>query len=140
MMKKIIIAVLSLFIISCSTYLVFANSAKPVYTSSRMFLEESVKTKTPVLVYFYSNDCKYCVAFSKVFNKVVKDYSNKYYFAKLNVYDRNNTELCEKLNIQTIPAVFIYEPKENLIYSVPPHEFGEAALKKVLDNYLAKRK
>ncbi len=139
MIKKIIISLLSLFIISCSTYLVFASSSKTVYTNSQMFLEDSVKTNTPGIVYFYSNDCKYCVAFSKVFNRIVKDYDSKYYFAKLNVYDVKNTDLCNRLNIQTIPAVFIYEPSENIMHWIPNRSLAESLFRKTLDSYIVKR-
>ncbi len=136
--KKIIIFVLGLFIVTCSSYVVFAQKVSS-HANSPAF-QDVYNLKEPSVLYFYSDDCKYCVEFMPVFNRIAAAYKGKYHFVKLDVYDSRNEILCNKFRIQTIPAVFIYEPRDKVVHPVHPYYLSaENKLKDVLDTYLKER-
>ncbi len=135
--KKILIVILGLFIITCSSYVVFAQ--KYSTQSITYSFQEVYNLAEPSVLYFYSKDCKYCVEFSPVFKKMSELYKSKYHFVKLDVYDSKNIPICDKFQIQTIPAIFIYEPKGKVVRPVHPYYYTEAGMKDILNTYLAER-
>ena len=135
--KKILLVLLGLFIVTCSTYVVFAQKSNP-QTINRSF-KEVYNLAEPSVLYFYGEDCKYCVEFSPIFKKIAELYKGKYHFVKIDVDDSKNSALCYKFQIQTIPALFIYEPRKKLVHPIHPYYFSESGMRNILDNYLAER-
>lgn len=134
----ILIVVLGLFIITCSSYMVCAQKVSS-HANTPGF-QDVYNLKEPSVLYFYSDDCKYCVEFMPKFNEISEQYKNKYHFVKLDVYDSKNEKLCNKLRIQSIPAIFIYEPQGKVVHPVHPYYLHtENGLKDVLDTYLKER-
>ena len=136
--KMILIVVLGLFIITCSSYMVCAQKVSS-HANTPGF-QDVYNLKEPSVLYFYSDECKYCVEFMPAFDKVSKEYNGKYHFVKFDVDDSKNNTLCNKFKIQTIPAVFIFEPRDKVVHPVHPYYLHtENGLKDVLDTYLKER-
>ena len=138
MKKNIIIAVLSLLLMISLGYIAVEQEVFS-RTHNNLTFQDVYNLKEPSVLYFYSDDCKYCVGFSPAFEKTSKMYKDEYHFLKLNVYDANNTQLCHKLKIRSIPAVFIFEPRNKMVHPIHPYYYNEQGLKSVLDKYMKKR-
>ena len=137
-LKTIIIAVLGIFIITCSSYMVFAQKVSP--HAVNYGFQDVYNLKEPSVLYFYSDDCKYCIEFMPKFDKISEQYKAQYHFVKFDVDSPKNEELCSKFRIQTIPAVFIYEPRDKVVHPVHPYYLSsENLFKSVLDTYLNER-
>lgn len=93
-MKKLLIAILFVFVGSIS---VLAQSYNDVKNQEK-----------PVVVMFHMHGCSACKHFEPFFDKISSKFSNKFNFVK---EDINKSDIAKTLNFQTVPALFIIEPK-----------------------------
>ncbi len=93
-MKKLFI---SLFLMLAATTSVFAMN----------FDEAKIKGK-PVVIMFHQHGCSACRKFSPQFDKIASKFSDKFSFIKEDV---KYSDIGKTLNFQTVPAIFIVDPK-----------------------------
>lgn len=62
----------------------------------------------PQVVFFHMHGCSACKEFAPLYEKMSSKYSAKFSFSKQDV---NTSSLASKLNITTVPAVFIIDPQ-----------------------------
>jgi thioredoxin 1 len=78
--------------------------------TSENFEKEVIKAEGPVIVDFWAPWCGPCRMMAPVFEKLSSEYSGKLKFAKLNVEE--NTSFAAQFGIQGIPALSVFEGKE----------------------------
>ncbi|MBP3820699.1 conjugal transfer protein TraF [bacterium] len=98
---------------------------------------KSLKDKKPMALLFYADWCHFCVGFMPIYEKMYKQYKNKYNFVKINVEDPNYKEVVSKYQIQGFPTLFLVNPKdfEGRIH-VPNRNFSDDnIMKKTFDDF-----
>ena len=76
------------------------------------FEQEVLKSKLPVIVYFYSEDCAPCIAFTPIFERATEKYKDQMKFVK--VFRQQNRQLAEKYNIKSSPTVLFFKDGEEV--------------------------
>ncbi len=74
-------------------------------------LEKALKTKKPVIVFFYTDWCGYCQRFAPTFDKITKSSKMKKNFAVafVNCEKEENHKLMEEYGVQGFPTVFVID-------------------------------
>ncbi len=132
-MRKIALVFLSVFILCCTTYLVKAESAK----SSHKYLtyEQVIKQDKPAVILFESNNCSFCVQFAPIYKALSEEFQEKFAFGRVDVYKSKYEQLCENLNIETIPMIYVYNPRLQSFSPIPQYFYGKNSLRKILTEY-----
>lgn len=65
-------------------------------------------TEKPQLVFFYMHGCSACKQFTPLYEKMASKFATKFQFIK---QDANSSSLANKLNVNSVPTVFIINPK-----------------------------
>lgn len=105
------------------------------------FEQEVMKSGTPVLVYFYSEDCAPCTAVAPMLERLVEAFAEKVKFVK--VFRQQNRQLAESYNIKSSPTVMFFKegkevcPRLNGYISTPELK---AAIESVLGDKCAAKK
>lgn len=103
--------------------------------------EKAVKDKKPMALLFYADWCGYCIRFMPIYEKLFKQYKNKYNFVKINVEDDKYSEQVEKYEIQAFPTLFLVNPKEDEHIHVENRHFGDnKKMKEIFDDFYAENK
>jgi len=102
--------------------------------NGKNFGEKVVKQskKIPVLVDFYATWCGPCQALKPILEKLAKEYKGRFLLAKIDV--DKNTELAEKYNVMSIPAVKLF--RNGKVESEFVGMMPESKLKEWLDSKL----
>lgn len=83
---------------------------------------EATLTKEPkILAYVYTNECKYCVSFNPIYEKIVKNYNSKLKIVKKNAKTAEGYYIMKKFNGVFVPFVIMIDNKNKQIYSVHPN-------------------
>ncbi len=74
-------------------------------------LEKAVKTKKPMIVFFYTDWCGYCQRFAPVFDEVTKDSKVKKNFAiaYVNCEKQENQKHMQEYSVNAFPTVFVVD-------------------------------
>lgn len=117
-MKKILLSILILL------------SATSAFAMS--YEEASVQDK-PIVLYLYMNRCSGCRQVAPVFNTMKEKYSSKFNFVKEDIY---KSSIGEKLGVESVPTIYIMEPKKNVSQLIDRTCAGDAAcFAKTLEKY-----
>jgi thioredoxin 1 len=73
------------------------------------FEQEVLKSKTPVLVDFWTPWCGPCQMLDPVIEELARDFGEKLKIAKLNVGEPENQELADKYQILSVPIIKIFK-------------------------------
>ena len=125
-MKGLVIAALGLSLVSVilsglslfKTY-ELKTAIEPVKISKQydkgQNMEKALKTKKPMIVWFYTDWCGYCQRFAPTFGKVTKNRSIKKNFAVayVNAEYAENQGLMAEYQVQGFPTVFLVNPTTN---------------------------
>ena len=119
-LKNFLIALVVLGVINTGllAYLAFDNISmnfrnKPVVISrdydKGQSIQKAMKTEKPMLVWFYTDWCRYCQKFAPTFKKVAKDRDVKaaYAVAYVNAEDPVNAEFVKEYDVKGYPTVYI---------------------------------
>lgn len=131
-MKKIFLILSILLLVCTSAYFVKAEVAKH---SKFVTYEEVLQRKKPAIVYFYSERCSYCIAFTPIFKQMSEEFNKKFLFSTINIYDPQYSKLIRKFKIRSVPAVFIYNKEDNKFQQISPYYFSEPSLRNILASY-----
>lgn len=91
-----------------------------------------LQSKSPVMVDFWAQWCRPCIAAAPVLEELAKDYAGKIDFAKVDVDE--NSLLAAKYGVASIPTMLIFkdgQPVRQVVGFKPKKE-----LKKTLDDML----
>jgi thiol-disulfide isomerase/thioredoxin len=131
-MKKIFLIAIGLLLLGSSAFFIKAESANvPKFVSYQTVLTQN----KPGVLYFYSRTCGHCVTMAPIINKLQKEYSNTYNFAKIDVDNPRNARICNQNNIWAVPAIYLYNPKKQTLGPIPPQYFTERLLREILTRY-----
>lgn len=119
-MKKLL---LSLFLAGAITSSVFAMS-----------YDDASKLGKPVVVMFHMHGCGACKKFTPLFDRISSgSFAKKFSFVK---EDTNASAIGKTLNFQTVPAVFIIQPKTMAAKRIDDDcAWDEACFAKTLQEY-----
>jgi len=74
--------------------------------SDKNYDSEILKTKKPVVAYFWAPWCKFCAIMSPRFENLVKDFKGEIKFCRIDI-DKNEN-LAKKNNLKGIPTIILY--------------------------------
>lgn len=98
-----------------------------------MTFDEAKGQGKPIVVMFKMQGCSACKQFEPIFDKASNEFADKFNFVKDDVYSSN---LSDKFNVHSVPALFVVEPKTNKSKKVDDSDmYSEARFKKFLKNY-----
>ncbi len=81
-------------------------------------MEKALETKKPVVVWFYTDWCRYCQKFAPTFKKLTRDKKIKanYAFAYVNAEDKKNEAYMKEYKVEGYPTIYLVkENKKELI-------------------------
>jgi len=68
--------------------------------------EEILKSRKPVVLYFWAPWCKFCSLMTPRFEKIVEEFKGDVKFCKIDI-DKND-KLAKKNNLKGIPCIILY--------------------------------
>lgn len=75
-----------------------------------MNYDQATSQNKPIVVMFHMHGCGACKQFSPILDKYESKFSNKFCFVK---EDINDSRIAKTVPFETVPAIFIFEPKTN---------------------------
>lgn len=101
-------AILAVMIVLIAAVLIFKYTSPELFgsgsTSPQEAIDQSIAAGKPVMVFFYSNDCRSCQEMEKIIEGVYPEFKESVTLVKLNVYDERSRKLVERTNVHTTPA------------------------------------
>lgn len=118
-MKKLVIA--AILLLSAATG-AFAVSYK-----------EALGQDKPILLFFQMNGCSACRQAKPIYENLEKSFSNKFNFVKDDV---NASRLSSQFGVDSVPAMFIVDPKTKKSVKIPYSCILEkSCMEKTLNEY-----
>lgn len=78
-----------------------------IYLNADRFEEEVLKSKKPVIVDFFSDDCPPCDVLAPIFEKMAEKYHEHITFVK--IFRQDNRELAQDINVTGSPTVLFFQ-------------------------------
>lgn len=96
-------------------------------------IDQSLAQGKPVMVFFYSEDCRSCREMEKTIDDVFPEFKKKVTLVEVNVYDDTNGELLERTGVHTTPVELFIDRQgtETLVLDVMSAEDLRAQLEKI---------
>ncbi|MHB1376925.1 MAG: FAD-dependent oxidoreductase [Candidatus Humimicrobiaceae bacterium] len=82
-------------------------SEKIIYINNDEFENVVLKSKIPVIVDFYSEDCPPCEVLAPIFEKMTEKYGNYIKFVK--ILRQANRELAKSINVSSSPTILFFK-------------------------------
>ena len=79
-------------------------------------VEDAMKTQDKVFIYIYTKNCGYCVKFNPIYNEVVKKFSNKCKFIKLDAETPYGMRVMQDLQGVFVPYTIMIDNKHKKLY------------------------
>ena len=76
-------------------------------------IQKAIKTEKPMIVWFYTDWCRYCQKFAPTFKKVTNDkkIKNAYAVAYVNAEDPVNADFVKEYKVTGYPTVYLVKDK-----------------------------
>ena len=87
-------------------------SEKIMYINSEEFEDVVLKSKSPVVVDFYSEDCPPCEILAPIFEKMAEKYGNYIKFVK--ILRQSNRELAKSMNVSSSPTLLFFKDRKEI--------------------------
>lgn len=72
-------------------------------------LDRALAENHPTLAFFHSDNCYQCLVMVETVAQVYPDFAEEVVLVDVNVYDRNNAALLQKVGLQYIPTLIFYD-------------------------------
>ncbi len=101
--------------------------------SAQTRIDQSLAQGMPVMVFFYSEDCRSCREMEKTIDDVFPQFKKSVTLVEVNVYDEGNNELVERTGVHTTPVELFIDGQgtETLVLDVLSAEDLRAQLQKI---------
>jgi len=137
-MKKFIIVLIGLIIISQT--IINANAAQnkskkqsstnSTYTENSLNCRQALMQNKPVVVLYTADYCFYCKRFKPIFYHLSHHLYNEYNFVQYDVTKKQQPSVCDSVDLNGIPTLYVINPKNNSFYLVPEKYYSNPALLK----------
>ena len=87
----------------------------PVFAGT---FEDALKSNNNVFLYLYTPECKYCVKFDPVYQKLVKNHNGDCSFVKVNARTPYGTGLLRRFRSPYVPFVVVANSKKNTFVNI----------------------
>lgn len=100
-------------------------------------MEKALKENKPLIVWFYTDWCRYCQKFAPTFKKLTRDKEIKksYAVAYVNAEDPKNQEYMEEYKVEGYPTVYIVKENKKELIS-PADLFSPSAFESLKAKFL----
>jgi thiol-disulfide isomerase/thioredoxin len=100
---------------------------------AQTLIDQSLAQGKPVMVFFYSEDCRSCREMEKTIDDVFPDFKKTMTLVEVNVLDDKNEELVERTGVHTTPVELFIDGQgaETLVLDVMSAEDLRAQLEKI---------
>lgn len=85
------------------------NNIKPIKNSTQLN-RIITKSKKPIVVKFYTDNCPACISFEDLYNDLANQNCTKAVFTKINLDNKDNNNIAQKHKIGTIPTTLVFRP------------------------------
>lgn len=100
--------------------------------------QEVAKATLLTVVYFWHNQCPWCLRLTPIFNEVTKQYKDKVKFVKLNILeDARNQEIASNFGVMSTPTLMFFcngRPLGQIVGMMSKQDF-ESLLNNMLNRY-----
>ena len=125
-MKKLFIIFTLLFLVNQAAF------------AQNMTCSAAMKAKKPFVVLYTADYCTYCRRFKPIYSEVSQKYNQKYNFVTIDVAKKSSNGECDKLNITSIPSLYVFNPKNGDRILMPQYLYYKTHLiENELDKYYA---
>ena len=87
---------------------VAAPAANP-NESPQAQLDRALQAGQPTLAFFHSTNCQQCIVMMETVAQVYPEFLDSITLVDINVYDKNNQALLERVRLQYIPTLVFYD-------------------------------
>ncbi len=101
--------------------------------AAQTLIDRSMAEGKPVMVFFYSEDCRSCREMEKTIEDVFPEFKKNVTLVNVDVYDDENKELVERTGVHTTPVELFIDNQgiETLVLDVMNIEDLRAQLEKI---------
>lgn len=100
--------------------------------------QEVAKSATLTVVYFWHNQCPWCLRLTPIFNELTDEYASKVKFVKLNVlHNEGNREIASNYGIMSTPTMMFFcsgKPIGQIVGMMSKQDF-ESLINNMLSRY-----
>jgi len=112
------------------------DSVAKTYPQMGISYEQALTQKKKFLLLFYTESCYYCVKFMPNFQKLVRDFGDKYNFVMINANDMRYLYLFKGYEVDAIPCLMMLNPSTNKAEKVPRgYYLNYSALSELISNF-----
>jgi len=104
-----------------------------IHTSADKFEQDVIRSRLPVAVNFYSDECPPCEALAPIFDHMAERYQGRLKFAK--IYRQQNRGLADRLGVKSSPTVLFYKNGEEVCERLTGY-IKKPELKKAIENVI----
>jgi thioredoxin 1 len=124
----------SVLLVSAILVVVFASAFTSQWMSSASIpssydtgirLDEAFQTtKTPILVEFYSDACGTCQQVAPMVDSLKPEFKDKLKVVMVNTDNNENATFMQLFKVDTLPALFVFDPKKMKKQPISPEHFA----------------
>lgn len=112
-----------------------ATTAAPVannsvYTDTTLNCKQALTQNKPIVVLYTADYCFYCKRFKPIFYHLSHHLSNEYNFVIYDVTRKQQPSICDDIDLNGIPTLFVINPKTGKNYLVPERYYSNPELLK----------
>jgi thiol:disulfide interchange protein len=88
------------------------SSASPAANTGELpaaQLDRALAENRPTLAFFHSTTCQQCIVMMDTVSQVYPEFSPAVVLVDVNVYDKNNAALLQRVGLQYIPTLIFYD-------------------------------
>ena len=112
-------------------FLLIINFFIPAYSDE---LDNLLMNNSKVILYVYTDDCRYCQQMAQKYDLIKKKYSNQFVFLKKNADTKEGNIYVRRFRIHYVPFIAIMKKNEKKL--INPSCFANlACIDKILQNF-----
>lgn len=141
-LRMTVLALCLLFLLNSASYAVPPKmNPLPSDYHTGISWQEAQKSDKPIIVNFYVDWCHYCKKFAPVFDKLRKEYKDKFSFVIIKSDDPKNASLAREFNIYSYPSVYLVDKNsDKKIFLNQQNYHNLEKMQEELNNYIEQQK